>query len=542
MKIGTKFRNSPIRLIAMKNKINNNPNQIKMGKAILFARVSTREQAEEGYSLPAQEKLIEGYASNNNFLIVKKFSIPESASGKQERRLFDQLLKYIEKNKKVKILLCEKVDRITRNFKDAVKLDDWLNKDEERQVHFVKQNLIVHKNARSHEKFQWDIYLALARQYSNNLSEETKKGLYEKAQQGWYPGNKKRGYKTVGEIGQKIWVVDESCNDHKFIEMAFVFYDTGNYTLRTLVKELAKQGWTKNGKPAVPVSELHRLLSDPFYCGEFIFGGNHYKKAKHKPLVSKELYYRVQERLQRKIKAGKYKKHLYLFGGGLMTCGECGRTITFERQKGHHYGRCTRHNTSCSQRRYTREEEIDGQVVNILDGFKIKNKRILEWVRKALKEANKDKKSFHAEIMQDLNNKRQRIEKKLDKLYEDRLDEKITKGFYERNQSKWENELDNVITSIDKHAQANIDYQKLGMNIFELSQKGREIYKKKASDIEKRELLQFVFLNLSLKDKKVNYTAHNGFEVIAERAKDGNWLGDRDLNPDTSLQRAMSCR
>lgn len=53
-----------------------------------------------------------------------------------------------------------------------------------RQIHFVKQSLIIHKDAKSSEKFMWDIYLALARQYSNNLSEEAKKGLNEKAEQG----------------------------------------------------------------------------------------------------------------------------------------------------------------------------------------------------------------------------------------------------------------------------------------------------------------------------------------------------------------------
>lgn len=526
----------------MDNSNNNNSNNIKMEKAILFARVSTREQAEEGYSLSAQEKLLEDYAARNGFVIVKRFSIPESASGKQERKLFNQLLNYIDKNPNVKIVLCEKVDRITRNFKDAVRLDEWLYKDDNRQVHFVKQNLVIHRNSRSNEYFQWDIYLALARQYSNNLSEETKKGLYEKAAQGWFPGNKKRGYKTIGDIGQKIWVVDEDLPDHKFVEVAFVMYDTGNYTLRTLVNELDKQGWTKRGKPAVSISELHRLLSDPFYCGEFVFGGKLYKKAKHKGIVSRELFYRVQERLQRKVKAGKYKSHSYLFGGGLMVCGECGRTITFETQKGHYYGRCTKHNTNCTQKTYVREEVIDSQVMDILDSFKIDNKRVLEWVRKALLEANKDEKDYHADIMKELDVRRRRIEKKLDQLYEDRIEEKISKPFYVRNQEKWEKELDNVLEAIDKHAQANVSYKKLGINIFELSQKGRELYEKKALMEEKRELLQFVFLNLTLKDGKVNYTAHNGFDVVARRAKDGNWLPDRDSNPNSQIQNLKSYR
>ncbi len=492
-------------------------------KTVLFARVSTREQAEEGYSLQAQEKLIASYAEQRDFHIVKRFSVPESASGKQERKLFNELLAFIYSHPEIKNVICEKVDRITRNFKDAVKLDDWLNENEERQIHFVKQNLVLHKYSRSHERFQWDIYIALARQYSNNLSEETRKGLYEKAAEGWFPGNHKRGYITVGDIGHKVWVIDKTKPDAKYIEMAFVLYDTGNHTLRTLAKELFNQGWILNRK-AISKSELHKLLSDPFYCGEFIFNEKLYREAKHPPLVTKELFYRVQERLQRKIKAGKYRKHTFLFGNGLFICGECGRAITGETQKGHNYYHCTRYDASCSQSKYVREEDIQKQVLGILDDFKIDNSRLFAWVKKALQESHSDEREYHVETIEELETKKDGIEKILDQLYVDRCEEKITKDFYERNQAKHEAELNSVLDAIVKHTKANIDYQKLGMNIFELSQLGREIYEKKALMEEKRELLNFVFLNFRLQDKKVVPTLHNGFDVIASRTKNRDLL------------------
>src|SRR3990167_10248377 len=129
--------------------------------AVMFSRVSTREQAEEGYSLQAQEKLIKEYAEKKDYSVVKVFSVPESARGLQERKLFNELLVYLDNHSNIKVVVCEKVDRITRNFKDAVKLDEWLNADENRQIHFVKHNLIIHKLAKSNEKFMWDIYLAM---------------------------------------------------------------------------------------------------------------------------------------------------------------------------------------------------------------------------------------------------------------------------------------------------------------------------------------------------------------------------------------------
>src|ERR1041384_8592503 len=114
-------------------------------KTILFARVSTKDQAEDGYSLDAQRKLLDDYGSHRSLFITRRFVVPESASGKQERKQFNEMLEFLYTNPDIKIVLCEKVDRISRNFKDATKLNDWLYEDEERQIHFVKQNLIIHK-------------------------------------------------------------------------------------------------------------------------------------------------------------------------------------------------------------------------------------------------------------------------------------------------------------------------------------------------------------------------------------------------------------
>lgn len=98
-----------------------------MEQAILWARVSTKEQAEEGYSLDAQLKLLRDYASRNNLRVIKEFTVPESASGKQERKRFLEMLEYLNEHKNIKNLLCEKVDRLTRSIRDLPKLDDWLN-------------------------------------------------------------------------------------------------------------------------------------------------------------------------------------------------------------------------------------------------------------------------------------------------------------------------------------------------------------------------------------------------------------------------------
>lgn len=497
----------------------------KKMRAISLTRVSTREQAEEGYSLPAQEKLLSDYAKGKELVLKKKFSVPESASGKQERKTFNEMLLYLNDHPDIKILICEKVDRMTRNFNDAVSLDAWLNGDEEKQIHFVKQNLIIHKNARSHEKFQWDIYIALARQYSNNLSEETKKGLYEKAEQGYFPGNHKRGYKTIGDIGHKIWAIDEDKPDARYITKAFQLYDTGSYTLRTLSKVLFEDGWkASNGKP-ISTSEIHKLLIDPFYCGEFVWKDKLYKSGKQPTLITKELFYSVQDRLQRKVKAGKYRKHSFQFGGGLLICDGCGRSVTWEIQKGHIYGHCTGYKTECPlKRRWIKQEKVEEKILETLDQFKVENPRLLEWIRKALKESHKDEIDYHDSIVNDLHAQYMRVKNRLDNLYDDKVDGLISKEKYLKKQDEYEQQLNEIIDAKEKHNKANINYIKLGINIFELAQVGREVYQKEESLEKKKELLNFVFSNFKLNEEKLVPTPHNGFEVVFARAKDGNWL------------------
>ena len=500
-----------------------------MTKAIIFARVSTKEQAEEGYSLQSQVKLLQNYAEQKGLEIKQRYIIPESARGQQERKLFNAMMQEL-KQAKATILLCEKVDRITRNFKDAVLLNDWLEENEERQIHFVKQNLVLHKNSKSNEKFQWDIHLVMARNYSNNLSEEAIKGLMQKAEEGWCPASQKRGYVTVGITGKKVWEIDDSpSSEAPFIRRAFLLYDTGEHTLLSLSKQLYEEGWHATDGERIGKTSLHKLLKDCFYCGEFQWKGKHYFNAKHEPLVSKELFDSVQQKLNRRV-AGKYRKHNFLFKS-MCQCGECGRTIVGQKQKGHAYYCCTRFNTQCTQHKYLREEKLEEKIIKILQDLQCKDTRMLEWVRKALKDNHQfeiDARTKEINRLQELENK---LLKRLDTVYEDKVDRKITEEFYKQKSEQYQNDLRQVRKSIKKLIEANKKYMNLGLAIFELAQASAKIYESCPTEEEKRELLNTVFLNIKIRDGNILPDYKNGLELVAARAKNNDWLGRRDSNP-----------
>ncbi|MBI5151845.1 MAG: recombinase family protein, partial [Candidatus Pacebacteria bacterium] len=215
-------------------------------KAIVYCRVSSKEQEDTGYSLDAQEKLLTEYGSKNKYTIEKTHRISESASGKYVREKFNQVLEFANKNK-IDIILCEKIDRLTRNLKDAATIDDWVKENPNRAVHFVKENFVLNQNTKAHENFIWDMKVAVARFYTNNLSEEVHKGQNEKLAQGWIPMKAKYGYKTVGEKGHKIHILDEVIEkdgqkiitgNALHIKNMFEWYATRDYSIARVEKEL----------------------------------------------------------------------------------------------------------------------------------------------------------------------------------------------------------------------------------------------------------------------------------------------------------------
>ena len=109
------------------------------------------------------------------------------------------MLGFLSKHKDVQTILVEKTDRLYRNIRDWVTLDD-LNL----AIHLVKDNVVLSETSRSNDKFMHGIKVLMAKNYVDNLSEETRKGMTEKAEQGFWPTVAPLGYKNVtGTDGKK---------------------------------------------------------------------------------------------------------------------------------------------------------------------------------------------------------------------------------------------------------------------------------------------------------------------------------------------------
>ena len=101
---------------------------------------------------------------------------------KAGRSGFNEMVSFLKRHPLCRILLVEKTDRLYRNARDWVTLDELGV-----EIHFIKENFIYSQQSRSSEKFVHGIKILMAKNFIDNLSEETRKGQTEKAAQGLWP-------------------------------------------------------------------------------------------------------------------------------------------------------------------------------------------------------------------------------------------------------------------------------------------------------------------------------------------------------------------
>src|SRR6266516_3401681 len=92
-------------------------------KAVVYARVSSKEQEKEGFSIPAQLKLLKEYAATNGFSVAQEYVDVETAK-QTGRAAFGEMVTYLKAHPAVRVMLVEKTDRLYRNLKDWVTVDE----------------------------------------------------------------------------------------------------------------------------------------------------------------------------------------------------------------------------------------------------------------------------------------------------------------------------------------------------------------------------------------------------------------------------------
>ncbi len=174
----------------------------------------------------------------------------------------------------------------------------------------------------------------IAEFYSRNLANEVAKGMTQKAATGGTVGRAPIGYLNVhkrDELGRDVPTVIPDPDRAALVRWAFDAYATGNYSTSMLHSELVDRGLTTVPSPKRPakapgLSTIQQVLSNPYYKGDVIFRGARYDGL-HEPLVSAELWYRVQNVLTaHQVSGEKTQTHEHYLKGTIY-CGDCGSRL-----------------------------------------------------------------------------------------------------------------------------------------------------------------------------------------------------------------------
>ena len=391
-------------------------------KYLIYTRKSTEDEERQVMSIEAQIAELHEFAKRENLEIAETFIESKSAKA-PGREVFNEMIDKIKNNKEPIGILAWHPDRLARNSIDGGQIIYLIDTGKIISLRFptfwfepTPQGLFMLQVAFGQSKY-----------YSDNLSENVKRGFRQKLRRGEWPAKAPLGYIN----NPKTKNIEPDPIKSKIIKKAFEEYSQGKHTFESLGKRLAEFGLvSKNGTPLAKAT-IQRMLTNLAYIGLIQQKGETYE-GKYQPIISRELFVKVQQKLKERAKPRKSKKRHDFPFVGLLKCGECGGMITAQFSHGnggiYRYYRCTKKFGVCSQR-YLREDLLVEQLKDWL------GKLILpeDWIEKMLRQVEgrrSEEREGSQNFIQNLEREIEETKQKLDKLVSGYLDGIIEREIY----------------------------------------------------------------------------------------------------------------
>ncbi len=340
-------------------------------KYCLYARKSSESDEKQALSIDSQISEMHKIAEQEWLEIVETLTESKSAKASGQRKGYIELLAGI-REQRYNAILTWAPDRLSRNAWDLGSIVDMM--DEGLLVQIRTHGSTFSNNP--NEKFLLMILCSQAKLENDNRAKNISRGLRRKCELGMRPWCVPLGYEIVRgrTVSEKSHVeVDQA--KAPLIKQMFEWVAYDGFSGRRVWDYIHEKGLrTKNGKK-LSLSMIFRILSTTFYHWEFEYpswSGNWYT-GDHKPLITKELYEIVREKLKVPPKSTWWRKHFYF--SKIFKCWCCGSGITGEEKinlqgKRYVYYRCNRHagRGTCSEK-HVREEALIQWLVTLCDSM-----------------------------------------------------------------------------------------------------------------------------------------------------------------------------
>ena len=281
-------------------------------RVFLYIRVSTQEQAREGYSIGAQEDRLRSYAKARGYTIVKVYTDPGFSGGNMERPALQEMIKQLEKGV-ADLVLVYKLDRLSRSQKDTLFLIEEVFL--KNNVDFVSMNESFDTST-PFGRAMIGILSVFAQLEREQIRERTIMGKEERAKEGkWHGGGGVERLATGYEYVEGALYINEY--EAECVRMIFSEYIRGKGVNRIFRK-------IRDKFPGVITAEttVRNIIINPLYAGKIKYKGNVFPGL-HEPIVDEETFNTAQELQKKRTVTTDSFRQTYIFSG-LVYCGVCG--------------------------------------------------------------------------------------------------------------------------------------------------------------------------------------------------------------------------
>lgn len=463
-----------------------------------YIRVSTPRQGTHSASLPEQRDAIATFAKRYNLVISEWFEERETAS-KRGRKVFERMLSGLEK-KKAQGVIMHKIDRSARNLQDWAELGTLIDRGID--VYFANENLDLRSRG---GRLAADLQAVVAADYSRNLREEVKKGLYGRLKQGFYPLPAPMGYIDNGSA--KLKTICPQLGP--LVQKTFDLYATGNYSLDALRIKVTRLGLRNKRGGILTKSGVSHLLNNPFYYGLMRIQrtGETYI-GNHEPLISKALFDRAQAVLHRRTKVKTAFKRQYLFQR-MLKCSACGRGLYAETHKGIIYYRCQ---SKTCRRTSLREDAIMWKIAREIGHMNPSDETIATFdemfdihISELLGERDSMEAAHQLALAQ--------VKDRMERLTDAYIDRAIDRDTFETRKTRLNNEIIETEERLQQVQSGDTEFARRKQKFLELL-KSLQILAQLENSAKQRDILKSAISNFTVSGKNVEIAWDIPFQLM----------------------------
>lgn len=427
--------------------------QVAKTEAVIYTRVSTKEQADNNASLDTQLKHCKKYAEEKGLDVVDFFGGTYESAKDDERTEFQKMLSFVKRKKSIGFVIVYSYDRFSRSGPSGAFISHELKK---RGVKVVSVTQSIDHNDPS-GNFMEGIY-HLFSEFDNQLRrDKSMTGMIEKLKQGYWPFMPPTGYTNVNQ-GKTADLHTLIINDTgKLLKKAFEWKANDDLSLVEIAKRLSARGWN------IPAKRLSRFFANPFYCGFIVsqLVPGEMIEGKHPPLVSKNTFLKVHQNLVKFTSGYKIEQEVEdLPMKQFLKCECCGTSMTgyLVKPRGLYYYKCNL--KGCANNRS--QKVLHLKFEDLLKGFTFDKalkplfkKMLLHLLSERTEVKSEDKKALQIELAQ----LKQKLEGAEERFFTGEIDQAVYYKFrdkFRENIRQIESELDdsqNQLSNIEKSAE-----------------------------------------------------------------------------------------